>query len=162
MGERIEKSQPENNKPQQVIEHIPPRQPIKNNEVVIFDTESENTLRNMKGNTGFFQLYEDLEHVWMWNGYPVKILGETEVQINDEKYKITPDIQNLLVDSSYMTAKSSNDMNKVVFGDTLQKTNYYNRTPTKRRISGRDKYIENILDDDVRSILILDTKVYGR
>ena len=50
---------------------------------MIYDTELENTLKNMKNNTGFFKTIEDQEHGWMWNGYPVEILGGTEVQIND-------------------------------------------------------------------------------
>ena len=55
-----------------------------------------------------------------------------------------------------------NDKDKVVFRDMLQKTNYYNRKPIKGRKSGRDKYIKNNLDNDVRRILNLDTKLDGR
>ena len=54
LGEVIEKSQPENNIPQPAIEHTPPRQPIENNEGVIYDAELENTLMNMKKQKGFF------------------------------------------------------------------------------------------------------------
>ena len=75
----------------------------------------------------------------MWNGYPVEILGGTEVQINDNKFNITPGIQKVIVDSSFKPNKSMNDMDKEVFRDMLQKTEYYNRTPTKGRMSGRDK-----------------------
>ena len=73
------------NEPQPDIERTPPPQPIKKIEGVIYDTEIENTLRNMKESTGFFQRYEDKGHGWMWNGYPVKILVGTEVDINDKK-----------------------------------------------------------------------------
>ena len=55
MGEVIETSQTENNTPQTAIEHTPPSQPIENNESVIYDTGLENTLKNMKKNTGFFK-----------------------------------------------------------------------------------------------------------
>ena len=51
------------------------------------------------------------------------------------------------------------DMEKLVFRDILQKTNFYNRTPTKGRLAGRDKYIIDDLDNDVRRILNLDTKL---
>ena len=34
-----------------------------------------------------------------------------------------------------------NDMEKLVFRDILQKTDYYKRLPTKGRMSGRDRYI---------------------
>ena len=65
LGEVIEKSQRENNIPQPAIEHSRPRQPIEKIEGVIYDTELENTLKNMKNNTDFFETYEDLEHGWM-------------------------------------------------------------------------------------------------
>ena len=52
---------------------------------MIYDADLEATLKSMNNNTGFFQTYEDLEHGWMWNGYPVKTLGGTEVQINVKK-----------------------------------------------------------------------------
>ena len=84
LGEVIEKSQLENNKPQPAIEHTP--QPKENNEGVIYDTELENTLKNMTNITGFFQTYGDQKHGWMWNGQAVKILGGTEVEINDNKF----------------------------------------------------------------------------
>ena len=85
MGEVIEKSQRENIIHQPVFEHTSARQPIENNECVIYDAELENTLKIMKNNTGSFQTYEDLEHGWMWNGYFVKTLGGTEVQTNDKE-----------------------------------------------------------------------------
>ena len=50
---------------------------------------------------------------------------------------------------------------KSVFRDILQKTGYYKRMPTKRRMSGRDKYNQNDLDNDVRRILNLDTTLKG-
>ena len=82
----------------------------------------------------------------------MKILGGTEVEIIDKKYHITPGIR----------TKSMSDKNKVVFRDLLQKTIVYNHKPTKGRVSGRDRYIKNKLDKDVRRILILDTKLDGR
>ena len=93
------------------------------------------------------------------NGYPIKISRGAGVEINDEKYNITPGIQKVLVDSKYKTAKSMSDMEKLVFRDMLQKTNYYNRKPTKGRLSGRDKNICNDLDNDVRRILNLDSEL---
>ena len=75
----------------------------------------------MKNNTGFLKTNDDRERGWVWNVYPIKILGGTEVEINDNKYNITPGIQKVLVDSTYKTAKSINDKDKVVFRDMLQK-----------------------------------------
>ena len=123
IGEVSEKSQLENNKPQPASENTPHHQPIENNEGVINDTELKNTLMNMKNNAGFLETIEDKERGWMWKGHPVEILGETIVQTNDNKCNITPGIQKVLVDSSYNTIISMNDMDKVIFGDMLQKLN---------------------------------------
>ena len=107
-----EKSQPENVIPQPAIEHTPHHQPIENIECVIYDTELE---KNMKNNTGFFQTFKDREHGWMWNGYPVKILGGTEVEINDKKFNITPGIQKVLADTSNIPLKMLNDQDRGIF-----------------------------------------------
>ena len=159
MGEVIEKSRPESNIIQPAIEHTPRCQPMKNNEGVIYDTELENTLKNLKTNTGFFQTSEDSELGCVWNGYLVNLLGGMGRQIIDNKNDISPGFQKVFVDSSYNTTKSMNDMDKVVFRALLHKTKYYNRKPTESRISGRDEYNKNNLDNDVRRILILDTKL---
>ena len=123
LRELIEKTQPKNNIAQLTIEHAPHHQPIENNEGVMFDTELENTLKIMRSNTGFFQIYEDPENRWLWNGYPVKRLGGTEVEINDKTYNITPGIQKVSVIISYNSAKSMNDKDKKVYRDMSQRVN---------------------------------------
>ena len=54
------------------------------------------------------------------------------------------------------------DTEKVVFKDILSKTNYYNRKLTKRKMSGRDRYIKKDPDNDVIKILNLDKKLRGK
>ena len=54
------------------------------------------------------------------------------------------------------------DKDKLSFGDILQKTGYYNRKPTKSRLTGCDRYIKYDFDNDVSRILNLDTKFKGR
>ena len=83
---------------QQAIEHTPSAQQIENTEGVIYDTELENTIKNLKNKTGFFKTIKDQELGWMWNGYLVELVGGTEVQMNDNKFNITPGIQKVLVD----------------------------------------------------------------
>ena len=39
----------------------------------------------MKDNTGFFKTTEDPDRGCMWNGFPIKMLGGTEVEINVKK-----------------------------------------------------------------------------
>ena len=59
----------------------------------IYDIEIENTLKNMKTNTGFFKAYYDRERVWMLNNHPNKVLRDTEVQISGNKYNISPSLK---------------------------------------------------------------------
>ena len=116
----------------------------------------------MKDNTGFFKTYHDPQRGWMINNHPIKMLRGTKVEINENKYNISPGIRKVLVDQSYDTAKSMSDKDKLIFRDILQKTGYYNRKFTKGRLTGRDRYINYDLDDDVSRILNLDTKLKGR
>ena len=129
IGDVVKESQPET--PQLALENIPSHQPIENNEGVIKDTEFEKILMNTSVNNGFFKTYYDRERGGMMNGYPIKILRETETEINDKNYNITPGIQKVLVDSKYKTAKSMSDTEKLIFRNMLQKKTYYNRIPTK-------------------------------
>ena len=85
----------------------------------------------------------------MWNRHPGKVVGGTEEEINNKKVNITRGIQKVLVDTSYYSAESMNDEDKVVFGDMLQKIGYHNNKSIKGRISGRDKHIKNNLSKDV-------------
>ena len=98
----------------------------------------------------------------MINNYPIKMVGGTKVEINDDQYNITSGLQKVFTNKSYDTANSMNDMEKVIFRDILQKTNYNNRKRQKGPMSGRDRYIQNKLDDDVRKILNLDKQLKGR
>ena len=112
----------------------------------------------MKYNTGFFTTHYDPQRGWMLNNYPIKMSGGTNVKISGNKYDITPGLQKVFTDTKYETAKSMSDTEKVVFKDILSKTNYYNRKFTKGKMSGRDRYIKNDLDNDVIRILNLDKK----
>ena len=139
LGEMLEKSKPENDKPQFAIENTQPQPQIENNERITYYTALENTLEKLKNNTGFFEAFEDPEHGWMWNGHLIELIGGSELQIKEEN-NITPGFQNVLVNSSFNTAKSINGKEKVVFQDLLHTIDYYNRPLTKGRESGRDKF----------------------
>ena len=115
----IKKLQPET--PQLAIENTPVRPPIENNEGVIYDVELENTIKNMRDNTGFFKTHEDPQSGWMLNDQPIKMLRGTEVEINGNKYNIAPGLQKVFTDKSYDTAESMNDMEKIVFRYILTK-----------------------------------------
>ena len=104
-------SQPET--PQLAIDNTPTHQPIKNIEGVISHVELENTLKNMRDNTGCLKTHEDPERGWILNNYPIKMLPGTEVEIKYKEYIINPGIQKVFTDTSYNTAKSMNGMEKL-------------------------------------------------
>ena len=153
----------DNNTPHLAIENTPTtQQPIENNEGNIYDVELENNLNKMKDNTGFFKTQHKPLSGWILNNFSIGTPGGTENEISGNKYDITPGLQKVFTDAKYESAKSMSDTEKVVFRDILSKTGYYNPKPTKRRMSGRDRYIKNDLDNDVRSILDIDKKLKGR
>ena len=105
------------------IENTQPHQSIENNEGVIYNVEIENTIKNMeKDKTGFFKTHHGPQRGWMFNDYPIEMSGRTEVEINDNKYNITPGLQKVFTDTTYDAAKSMKDTEKLVFRDNLQKT----------------------------------------
>ena len=87
---------------------------------MIYDTEIENTLKNMTTNSGFFKTYYDRDRGWMWNGHTIKIKGGKEVEINDTKFNITPGFQKVLTDTSNIPTKTLNDQNREKFIITLE------------------------------------------
>ena len=90
---------------------------------MVYEVEFENTLKNMRDNTGFFKIRENPPPGWVLNNYPNKMLSGTEVKINDNNINITLGIQKVLVDSKYKTAKSMNNMDKVVLEICYKKLN---------------------------------------
>ena len=116
----------------------------------------------MKNNTGFCKTYHDPQRAWLLNSYPIRMLRGTNVEVNENKYNLTPGLQKVFITQSYDSAKSMNKTVKLVFRDIIEKTGYYNRKPLKCRMSGRDRYFQNDLDNDVRGILNLDTKLKGK
>ena len=86
----------------------------------------------------------------------------TKVEINENKYNISPGIRKVLVDQSYDTAKSMTDKDEIIFRDIFKKAVYHIRKPTKGRLTGRDRYIKYDLDNDVSRILNLDANLKGR
>ena len=116
----------------------------------------------MKDNTRIFKTQDNPVSGWILNNFSIGTPGGTKVEISGNKYDITPGLQKVFTDKKCETAKSMSDTEKVVFRDILSKTNYYNRKPTKGRMSGRDRYTKNDLDNDVRRILNLDRKLKGR
>ena len=167
-SKRLENVIKENNTPQLAIENTPIFQPaientpIEENEGRINDIQLENTLNKMADNTGVFKTHYDQQRGWMLNNIPIKSPGGTKILVDENEYDLTKGIRNVLTKNTSESIKSLNNNEKVVLRDFLSKTGYYNRKPTKGKPSGLDNYIKNKLDDDVRKILDLDTKLKGK
>ena len=105
----------------------------------MYNVEIENTLNKKTDNTGFFKTYHAPRRGSIIINHPMKMLRGSKVEINENKYTISPGIRKVLVDQSYDTAKLMTHKDKLIFRDILQKTVYYNRKSTKGRMSGRDR-----------------------
>ena len=101
------------NTPQPAIENTP--EPIENIEGIAYDAELETTSNNMKDDTGFSKTYYDSEHGWISNGYPVKMLGGTEVEIDNKKYNITRGTQNVFTQTSNIPLKKFNNQEREIY-----------------------------------------------
>ena len=62
----------------------------------------------------------------MWNGYPIKVLGGTEVEINDKKQNITPGIQKVLTDTTNIPMKKLNGKDREEFSKNLERLDFEN------------------------------------
>ena len=77
---------------------------------VLYDVLLENTLTNMKEKEkALFKIREDKNVQRYWNGVPVDISGDSNVEINGINFNITPNLQNVFTDT---TSKSSKKLNK--------------------------------------------------
>ena len=135
LGDVIKKSKPATpqlaiaNRQTPAIENTPVPQPIENKEGELYDDELENTLKNMTTNTGFFKTYYDREHGWVWNGYPVKMLGGTEVEIDNKKYNITQGIQSVFTQTSNIPLKKLNNQEREIYNNILETLDFENYKP---------------------------------
>ena len=159
LGDVIKKAQSQT--PQLAIENSQPPLLKENNQDdtqpgVLYDVDLENTWNKMKDNTGFLKTYHDPQRGWILNNYPIKKSRGSKIKVNENKFNITPGLHKVFTDQSYDTAKSMTDTEKLVFRDILQKTGYYDRKPTKTRLTGRDRYIRNELDNEVKSSNVID------
>ena len=95
----------------------------------------------MTTNTGFFKTYYDCECGWIWNGPPVKMVGGTEVEINDKKFNKTPNLQQVFTQTSGIPLKKLNDQEREKCKKNLNTLNFQNYVPKSgENKSGRYKY----------------------
>ena len=86
----------ETDSPQPAIENTPSALPIENEKIqpgVVYSTSLENTLYNMRNNTGFFNIKETDDGDIFWNGFPVEKMAGNKIKINEKVHNITPVIQ---------------------------------------------------------------------
>ena len=148
---------------------------------VIYDTSLENTLSNMKNNTGFFNTEETNDGENFLNGFPVEKLGGDKLKINEKVYNITPGIQKILTDTSNKPIKQLNDQDRGIFINILESLNFesykairggsksgrYKQSKTifnKRILEGQGLKIiipSNIIDIYTRLEVLLGLKLSG-
>ena len=92
----------------------------------------------------------------MWNGYPVKMLRGTEVEINDKKFNITPNLQKVFSQTFNIPLKKLNDQEWEIFKNILETLNFENYEPKSGETrSGRYKYSKtNLKGHGIEKIII--------
>ena len=150
IGDINKKSQPET--PQLAIENTPTtHQPRENNEGGIYHVELENTLNKMKVITGFLKTHYDRQRGWMLKKYPIIMLGETEVEINDNKYNITPGLQKVFTQTSNIPLKKSNDQEREIYKNIAKDLNFENyKAVSGENKSGRYKHSKAIFKNNLK------------
>ena len=131
----------------------------------------------MTTTTGFFKTYYDCEIGWIWNGHPVKMLRGTEVEFNDKKFNITPNLQKVLTETSNIPLKKINDEEWEIYKKDLgtlgfekykpksgeSKSGRYKYSKTNLKGRGIEKIItpSNIIDIYTRLEILLRLKLSG-
>ena len=136
--------------PQPAIENTHTALPIENEQIqpgIIYDTSLENTLSNMKNNTGFFNIEETNDGEIFWNGFPVEKMGGNKLKINEKIHNITPGIQKVLTETSNIPIKQLNDQDKGTFIITLESLDFESYKAIRGESkSGRYKQSKTILN----------------
>ena len=105
----------------------------------------------MKDNTGLFKTKLDPKHGWMLNNHPIKISRGTEVEINNNKYNITPGIQNLFTEISNIPLKKLNDKDREICENILKHLIFENyKAVSGESKSGRYKYSKAIFKNNLK------------
>ena len=133
----------ENNTPQPAIENTPTSLPIENEKIqpgVIYTTSLENTLSNMRTNSGFLNIKETDDGEIFWNGFPVKKMGGNKLKINEKIHNITSGILKVLTETSNIPLKKLNGKDRKIFNNILESLDFENYKPIRGESkSGRHK-----------------------
>ena len=83
----------------------------------------------MTTNTGFLKTYYDREVGWIWNGHPVKMLGGTEVEINNKNFNLGRDIKNVFTQTSNIPLKELNNQEREIYNNNLKTLDFEKYKP---------------------------------
>ena len=140
----------ESKTPQLAMENNHNAIPIENEQIqpgVIYDTSLENTLNNMKNNTGFFNIEERDSGEIVWNGFPVEKPVDKKLKINGEINNITPGIQKVFTQTSNIPIKKLNDKDNEIFINILKSPHFDNYEAIRGESkSGRYKQSKTIFE----------------
>ena len=107
------------------------------------------TLATMTANRNQFRLTKNEQGQRTIKGVPLKIVGANSLKIGDNKYELTPEIQEALTRTDY-DFNNLNDNDILIFKNILNEINYDPKTDRK---SERRDYLKNKLDSRVEKIL---------
>ena len=155
ISDKIKKSATENTPtpqpeiPQAAIENTQPQLSIENNQDdtqpgILYEVSLENTLTNMqKKEKGFFKRTEGENRQRFWNGIPVKISGDSKVELKGKNFNITPNLQDVFTDTTGKSLKKLDKTETQTYKQLLKTLNYKNyKHKSGEKNSGRYKKYE--------------------
>ena len=87
----------------------------------------------------------------MWNGYPVKLLGGTEVEINVKNFNISSNLQEVFTQTSNIPLKKINDQEWEIYKKILESLIFENYKPKSgENKSGKYKTSKAILGNNLK------------
>ena len=106
----------------------------------------------------------------MWNGYLIKIIAGTEVEINDKKFKLNPRIQKVITETSNIPLKNLKDKGGEFFINILGSLVFENckaiRSESKsgRYKQSKSNFRKRILEGQGLKMIILSSiiDIYNR
>ena len=118
------------------------------------DTAIETTFSNMKKQKGFPEKKERANGDSFWKKLPIEKLGDSTLKFNEDEYNINANRKNVFTDTTEKPLKMLSELDRVMYENNLTSLNFDDYIPKPDATnSGRSKYIENNLDENVNKFL---------
>ena len=93
------------------------------------------SLSNLKKQKVFFKTVEGPNVDIFWNGIPIEILGNSTIEIDDDDYDITTNLQNDFTKTSNISRKKLSVVDRVMYQDILKSLDYENYKPNLEKLN---------------------------